>query len=324
MKITKNIFLSAILLSACSDIGEATQSTASTSEAAVTANDVLTTTNTAPSKTLEASVQSAQSAIPEQVESEQANASQNVTGDIKIGIAALNKNDFALAAREFATAFDKGEADGAFYLGRMYETGMGAPVNVAQAIEIYRAGIEKGSASSLNRLGVMHLEGIGVLQDYAEGAKLVCQAADTGETNAQFNCGTLYLDGKGVKADPSKAVSYFQKAAAGNHIAARNFLGLSYLSGKGVNANEAKAVEQFEKTAAQGNLLGMVQLGKYYADEDEKGHRDLELSHMYFNLAASNGHPDAALSRDQVQTLMTNEQIEAAQKKARDWKPTGQ
>lgn len=66
----------------------------------------------------------------------------------------------------------------------------------------------------------------------------------------------------------------------------------------------------------------MVHLGKYYADEEEKGHRDLELSHMYFNLAASNGHPSAAQSRDQVQTLMSNDQIESAQNKAREWKPT--
>ena len=244
-----------------------------------------------------------------------------VTGDIQAGIAALDKSDFALAAREFAMAFEKGEGDGAFYLGRMYETGMGAPANVAQAVQIYRAGIEKDSRAALNRLGVMHLEGIGVLQDFTEGAKLICEAADKGDVNAEFNCGTLYMDGKGLEADSAKAVSYFQKAASKDHIAASNFLGLSYLTGKGLPANETKAILEFKKTAERGNLLGMVHLGKHYADEGEKGHRDLVLSHMYFNLAASSGHPTAAANRDQVQTLMTNEQITKAQKRAREWTP---
>ena len=244
-----------------------------------------------------------------------------VTGDLDVGLAALDKNDFALAAREFAAAFDKGEADGAFYLGRMYETGAGAPANVAQAVQIYRAGIEKGSFAAMNRLGVMHLEGTGVLQDFSAGAKLICEAGDKGDVNGQFNCGTLYMDGRGVDVDNAKAVDYFRKAAGKDHIAARNFLGLSYISGNGVEADQAKAVEQFKKTAERGNLLGMVHLGKHYADEEEKGHRDLELSHMYFNLAASSGHPTAAQNRDQVQSQMTNDQIEAAQERARNWKP---
>ena len=335
--ILKSGLTTALFLTACSGADSDTVKAADKAEkpSVVTqaSGDVTTQQGEGAVKPLEAGVQSEVSNVPASTQTPAISGASNtsnaagdslapVTGDIAIGLKALETNDFALAAREFATAFDNGEADGAFYLGRMYETGMGAPANVVRAVQIYRVGIEKGSTAALNRLGVMHLEGTGVLQDFAEGAKLICEAADKGELNAQFNCGSLYLDGRGVDADASKAVNYFQKAAAKDHIAARNFLGLSYLSGRGTNVDETKALEQFKKTAAQGNLLGMMHLGKYYADEEEQGHRDLVLSHMYFNLAASNGHPTAAANRDQIQTLMNNDQIKAAQKRARNWKPT--
>ena len=63
----------------------------------------------------------------------------------------------------------------------------------------------------------------------------------------------------------------------------------------------------------------MFQLAEYFSDTDEEGHKDLEKSHMYFNLAASNGHPGASSRRDEVQAQMTPEAIVRAQKMARDW-----
>ena len=42
---------------------------------------------------------------------------------------------------------------------------------------------------------------------------------------------------------------------------------------------------------------------------------------MYFNLASSNGHPTAAQNREQVQAIMSKDQIERAQKQAREWTP---
>jgi len=42
---------------------------------------------------------------------------------------------------------------------------------------------------------------------------------------------------------------------------------------------------------------------------------------MYFNLAASNGHPGAAPRRDEVQAQMTPEALIRAQQKAREWSP---
>lgn len=244
---------------------------------------------------------------------------QSAFADVAKGLEYLESNDVPAAAKEFSAAFDAGDADGAFYLGRMSELGIGLKPDLSRAVALYKAGVEKGSPLALNRLGLMHLSGQGALQDFERGADLICQAADKGDTNAQFNCGNLYLQGKGLKENKKTAIKYFEKAADKDHIAAQNFLGLAHLKGEGVKANTKKANEQFKKTADAGNPLGMFQLAEYYADVDAKGHKDLENSHMYFNLAASYGHPGAASRRDEVQAQMTPEALVRAQKKARDW-----
>ncbi|MGL6208401.1 MAG: tetratricopeptide repeat protein, partial [Paracoccaceae bacterium] len=117
--------------------------------------------------------------------------------DVATGLAAFEKGDIAAAAQAFQAAFDAGDADGAFYLGRMFETGQGATQNTAQAIALYKTAVEGGSALAMNRMGLLHLEGNGVIRDFAEGAELLCRAADLRDADAQFNCGILLTEGRG-------------------------------------------------------------------------------------------------------------------------------
>ena len=115
------------------------------------------------------------------------------SGSVEKGLEHLEINDVSSAAKEFSKAYDNGDADGAFYLGRMSELGIGLKPDLSRAVALYKAGSEKGSPLAKNRLGLMHLSGQGALQDFELGAKLVCEAADKGDSNAQFNCGNLYL-----------------------------------------------------------------------------------------------------------------------------------
>jgi hypothetical protein len=50
--------------------------------------------------------------------------------------------------------------------------------------------------------------------------------------------------------------------------------------------------------------------------------RDSVLAHMWFNLAAANGEPDAARKRDVLAAQMKPAQIAEAQKLADAWRPT--
>ena len=240
------------------------------------------------------------------------------------GKTALDKRQFQNAAQLFGKAFEGGASDGAFYLGRMLELGIGGgKADMAGAIVLYKKGSDKGSPLAKNRLGMLHLNGLGVLQDYETGAKMVCDAADQGDANGQFNCALVHSEGRGVKKDPKKAVSYLKKATAQNHIGAKNVLAQAYITGNGVKADQKKALELFQQTASQGNPVGLFSLGQAYT----LGigiEKDLIKAHAYFNLAATRQHPEALQARQQIERQLKPEQVVKAHRIARAWRPSGE
>lgn len=49
---------------------------------------------------------------------------------VEDAMASLEKGDVAGAVSEFREAFDAGDADGAFYIGRLFEMGLGTEPNL--------------------------------------------------------------------------------------------------------------------------------------------------------------------------------------------------
>lgn len=239
--------------------------------------------------------------------------------DMKAALAALDANEYQKSAKMLAEAFEAGEYDAAFYMGRILELGMTGNPDIEGAVALYAAGSAKGSALSKNRLGILHMEGKGVLQDFKQGAKLICEAADSGENNAQFNCGSLYLEGKGVSADKPKAYAYLEKASTNGNIAAKNTLADAYAQGADVPTDPKKAFSLWQQTAAVGNPYGLFALAKAYASGTGTT-ADPVKAHAYANLAAARGFPGAAELRGQVESKMSADAVVEAQQIARGWR----
>lgn len=232
------------------------------------------------------------------------------------GLKALDAGQIPEAAKEFQAGFDAGDADGAFYLGRLFELGLGTKPDLARAAQLYAVAADKGSAKAENRYGLMFLQGQPVLKDFAKGTDLVCKAAAAGDANGQFNCGVSYNKGLGVAVDVAKARSWWDKAAAQDNIAAINFLGQSYATGD--QPDLAKALGLFERTAAFGNPMGLFGAAKIYANE--KGpHFDKVKAYAWANLAAARFDPEAAAFRDQLEQGMSAADIASAQKMSAAW-----
>jgi hypothetical protein len=238
--------------------------------------------------------------------------------DIPAGIAALEKGDAELAAATFAQSFEAGDADGAFYLGRMFEMGLGAAPDMIQATSLYQASADNGSVLAQNRLGLMYLDGQGVLKDYVKGAELVCKAADQGDANAQFNCGAVYAEGRGVEADKTKAIGYWDAASVQDHIAATNLLAMSYKNADGVEADAGKMFELFNKTAKVGNALGLYEVALAYQSGTGTD-ADAVKAYTFANIASAMQHPDAPALRDTIEKTLTTAQVTGGQTAARDW-----
>lgn len=240
--------------------------------------------------------------------------------DIKQGLVELDAKNYEAAAQTFSKAFEDGKVDGAFYLGRMLELGLGGEPNRQTAVGLYVAGSAKGSRLAKNRLGVLHIQGLGVLQDYERGATLVCEAAEAGDMNGQFNCGSLLKEGKGVTKDDKKAVEWFGKAAESGHVGAKNLYAEALVQGEHVERDLTKAVQYYQQTAASGNAVGLFSLA--LAFENGLGvDKDAEKAHAYFNLASALNHPLAVEGRSRIEQSMTIEQVTNAQRFAKAWRP---
>lgn len=71
--------------------------------------------------------------------------------------------------------------------------------------------------------------------------------------------------------------------------------------------------------AAQGDISAYFDLGVAYSTGSHGVDCDLIEAHKWFNLAAVNGHAEAALCRADISDEMTAREVAEAQRRAREW-----
>ncbi|GAA4641878.1 sel1 repeat family protein [Pontixanthobacter gangjinensis] len=78
-------------------------------------------------------------------------------------------------------------------------------------------------------------------------------------------------------------------------------------------------VAQCLASAAQGEDSALYDLGVAFSTGSHGAPCDLIEAHKWFNLAATNGHEEAAWCRADVSDEMTAREIAEAQRRAREW-----
>ncbi len=142
---------------------------------------------------------------------------------------------------------------------------------------------------------------------------------------AQYNLALMYDRGEGVPQDYVEAMKWYRLAAAQGHADAQHNLALMYDRGEGVPQDYAEAVKWYRRAAVQGLADAQTNLGFMY--QSSRGvTRDYVQAHMWYNLAAARlppgeGRDMAVSNRDQIEKLMTSDQVAEAQRLAREWKP---
>ncbi len=154
--------------------------------------------------------------------------------------------------------------------------------NYPAALKEFKALAAKGNAEAQSALGFMYATGRGVSKDYKKTAKWYRKAAEQGHAGAQSNLGVMYANGQGVARDDKEAVSWYRKAAEQGYAPAQFNLGVMYANGQGVP-------------------------------------QDLVQAHKFFSLAEPTQGEVATTNRKLVEADLTPEQIEEAQRLAREW-----
>ena len=148
-------------------------------------------------------------------------------------------------------------------------------------------------------------------------------AADQGDTDAQFYLGLMYADGRGVPQDHGEAVRWYRLAADQGDTGSQVNLAFMYAYGVGVRQDHGEAVRWYRLAANQGDTGSQFYLGLMYAD-GRGVPQDYIAAHMWVNLAAAQGNEYMRKVRDGLAGRMSSQQIAAAQRAAREWRPVSQ
>lgn len=194
------------------------------------------------------------------------------------------KQDYSKALYLYEQAAALGDSEASYIAGGMYYKGIGTVRNPLKAFTYldYAAKNGKSSPESNRALGEFYILGEVVPQNYQKAVKWYSESAKSGDSDAQLELGYLYFVGKGVEQDFEKSFELFEKAALNNYNMAQYNLGIMWYTGNGTETSN---------------------LAKSYA---------------WFSLAASNKHPQAALARDYLKTVMSAEELAEGQEAAAD------
>jgi TPR repeat protein len=168
------------------------------------------------------------------------------------GQEAFEKGDFQTVLKVANQLVEKGNPQGPWSLGWLYEHGKAVPQDYNLAASWYTKAAEQGLRDAQSKLGWLYESGLGVPQDYNLAASWYTKAAKQGLPEAQSHLGRLYYNGQGVPQDYKLADKWFTKAAIRGDAKAQYNLGVMYENGKGHEKDESEAVTWFMKAADQG------------------------------------------------------------------------
>ncbi|MEM9248813.1 MAG: tetratricopeptide repeat protein [Pseudomonadota bacterium] len=101
-------------------------------------------------------------------------------------------------------------------------------------------------------------------------------------------------------------------AARSGNAEAEELIGVMYALGLGVVRDDVRAFEWYLRSAMKGHAGAQSGVGWYYEVGRGLPAPDLVRAYLWYGLSEIGGDPDAAISLEEVQKKMTQEQIEHA------------
>jgi uncharacterized protein len=163
----------------------------------------------------------------------------------------------------------------------------------------------------------------GANQDkYSSAASVAAElkSAEEGDSDFQYLLANDYLRGSRVRQNVAEAMKWLRKAAEQGHLAAQSKLGQMYHEGKDVARDDSEALKWIGKAAEEGVLKAQEYLGQMYDTEQDCVH-----AYMWLTVSVDGSVNKVDLSkaatrlRGSILKKMTPEQIEEAQRLAKEW-----
>jgi TPR repeat protein len=253
---------------------------------------------------------------------------QSALGDAYADDQNGHQPDMAEAKKWYQMAAAQGEADAAYALGGMYDSGAGVAQDYAQAANWYRQAAAGGHAGAEYVLGSYSEHGTAMQQDDAGAARWYQQAACQGDASAAQALSDFYAQGRALPKDPM-AADFWARAAqrqmsqespnaqpdADSAEALRRIesqlspdqtgavqkaLGAwepaeapPYVADAALDSLDA---QQLQARASQGDLAAQYALGNLFDCGGRGVHRDYSQALSWFRQAANSGFTPAQVS----------------------------
>lgn len=253
--------------------------------------------------------------IDEMTEDKSQEKSEEKTSKKKDDSEEPEENELSQIVELLTVAQQAGDLDGGYYLGYIYEKGMGVTQDYKKAYDYYNRVVRSTSTALNDRdsinlsniaIGLMYIKGYGVGVDTDAALEHFTVASDNSSPKASYYIGQMYEKGIGVEKDYEKAMEYYLKAADFDFAPALNQIGYLYYNGFGVDVDFASAVYYQKLAALQGYAIAQVNLGFLY----ENGYgveRNLETALSYYEMAANSGYEGATEAVVRVKAQINEE-----------------
>lgn len=117
--------------------------------------------------------------------------------DVRTGVDAWTRGDYAAAIREWQPLADKGDADALFNLAQAYKLGRGVRQDLARAEDLFGKAAAQGHIQASDNYGLLLFQ----RGQRAQALPYVTAAADRGDPRAQYLLGISHFNGDNVPKD---------------------------------------------------------------------------------------------------------------------------
>jgi len=172
-----------------------------------------------------------------------------------------DEEQYAEAADLFreAISLDPEYAEAYYYMGFLFENGLGVDRDMKTAFRFYRKAGEIDHAKSWTKLGTFYAKGFGVTKNSKNSIIAYERGAELGDDEAMNILGIIYEEGIEVPPDFTKAFEYYKMAAKFGNAKARLNIGLMHERGR-IDLNGEDAVTMYAEAADMGNVTAHMML----------------------------------------------------------------
>jgi TPR repeat protein len=134
--------------------------------------------------------------------------------DYEQGLRAYKRNDFSRARTEFFQSAIQSHPNSQYYLGEIYEGGVGVNIDYPSAFKWYHSAAQLGHAQAQRRVAYLYSQGLGTGKDQAKAFAWYLRSANNGDVLGQLEVGRCYRQGLGTGRNPTEAYKWLTISAS--------------------------------------------------------------------------------------------------------------